>query len=453
LFCARAQCCAFVLAALTVVSASARNQPPADVESVTVVPGTDGPILAIVSSRPLTPKLETVEGPLRLVIDLPGSMLSTARKRIPFRNEQIKGIRVNQYSTAPAVTRIVIDLAAPVRYNWDALGNRLSIRIRPDEAATAKPASVPALTAGVQPVAVPYAAGASGTLVEAGSRVGSGSSIIAKEETAVLRLTRGGEVRVCPGTTISVATSPSGQDLMLGMSTGAIETHYHLEESSDSVLTPDFRIVLPGPGEFNLGIKSDARGNTCVRSMPGSTSSVVVAELLGAGTYEIKPLQQALFRQGRMETVESPLSTCGCPPPAEPVLRASVDSSSVIPEEKAGSKLQLENSSDPKPAGVVPSATPDPSGAAGSETAPVPPTKPDDIKVQLEEPLVFSGREQAKAQASTPQPPTQEAAALPLSLKPADPLPAVVVLPPPAPKHANKGFFGHVKGFFGSIFH
>ena len=38
-------------------------------------------------------------------------------------------------------------------------------------------------------------------------------------------------------------------------------------------------------------------------------------------------------------------------------------------------------------------------------------------------------------------------------MKAADPLPAVVVLPPPAPKRANKGFFGHVKGFFGSIFH
>jgi len=424
------------------------------VESVTIVPGADGPVLAVVSSRPLTPKLETVEGPLRLVIDLPGSMLSTARKRIPFRNEQIKGIRINQYSSDPAVTRIVIDLAAPVRYNWDALENRLNIRIRPDEAATAKPASVPALTAGVQPIAVPYAAGVSGTLVEAGSRVGSGSSITAKEETAVLRLTRGGEVRVCPGTTVSVATSRSGQDLMLGMSTGAIETHYHLEESSDSVLTPDFRIVLPGPGEFNLGIKSDARGNTCVSSMPGSTSSIVVAELLGTGTYEIKPLQQALFRQGRMETVESPLATCGCPPPEEPVLRASVDSSSVIPEEKAGSKLQLENSSDPQPSGGAPSPTPDASGpTAGSETTPVPHTKAGEMKVELEEPLIFSGTARAKAQASAPPAPTQEAAALPLSLRPADPLPAVVVLPPADPKRANKGFFGHVKGFFASIFH
>ena len=258
--------------------------------------GDAGPVLAISSSRPATPKLQVVEGPLRLVIDVPGTTQSTVRRHIPFRNEQIKGVRVNQYSTEPPVTRIVVDLAGPVQYTWDALGNRLNIRIRSNEAATAKPASVPSLTAGQQPIAVPYAEGSGGVLVEAGSRVSSGSSITAKEDTAILRLTRGGEVRVCPGTTVSVATSPTGRDLLLGMSTGAMETHYRLEQSSDSVLTPDFRVVLPGPGEFDFAISSDAHGNTCVASMPGSSSSVVVAELLGNGTYEIKPDQQVMFR-------------------------------------------------------------------------------------------------------------------------------------------------------------
>src|ERR1041385_7062769 len=100
---------------------------------------------------------------------------------------------------------------------------------------------------------------------------------------------------------------------MLGMSKGAMETHYSTQESSDSVLTPDFRIVLPGPGEFNLAISADAKGNTCVGSMPGTTSSAVVAELLGTGTYEIKPQQQVLFRQGRLDSVEAPISACGCP--------------------------------------------------------------------------------------------------------------------------------------------
>ena len=305
--CARAHCCALVLAAFA-LSAFAGGQ-VACVQSIRVIPAESGATIEILATRPLTPQLQTVEGPLRLVIDLPDSTLNIPRKRIPFRNQQIKGVRMNQYQVAPAITRIVLDLATPVSYTWDALGNRLNIRIRPDEAASAKPASVPALTPAAQPIAVPYAEGSSGTLVEAGSRVASGSSIAAKDETAVLRLARGGEIRVCPGTTVSVATSPNGQDLMLGMNTGSLETHYHLAESSDSILTPDFRIVLPGPGEFNLAIKSDARGDTCVSSLAGSNSSIVVAELLGNGTYEVKPEQQVLFRQGRMQSVETPLAT------------------------------------------------------------------------------------------------------------------------------------------------
>src|SRR5262249_4191200 len=215
----------------------------------------------------------------------------------------------------PPVTRIVVDLAGPVRYTWDALGNRLNIRLRADEAASAKPLSVPGFTAGQQPIAVPYAEGSGGTLVEAGSRVASGSSISAKEETAVLRLSRGGEVKVCPGTTVSVSTSQSGKDLLLGMSTGSMETHYHLEESSDSVLTPDFRIVLPGPGEFNFAISADAHGNTCIGAMPGSTSSVVVAELLGNGTYEIKPSQETLCPKGPLDPNKLPGGPWWFPPP------------------------------------------------------------------------------------------------------------------------------------------
>ena len=456
MFSVRAQCCAAVLAALVAVSAEAyaqadsasRHSPVADVQSVMVVPGANGPVVQIVSSRPLTPSLQTVEGPLRLVIDLPNSRLATNRRRIPFRNEQIKGIRIDQYQSEPAVVRIVVDLAGPVLYTWDAMGNRLRIRLHADQAATAKPDSVPAFTPGVQPAAVPVAVGSSGTLVEAGSRVASGASITAAEETAILRLARGGEVRVCPGTTVSVTTSVNGQDLMLGMSKGAMETHYRLQESSDSVLTPDFRIVLPGPGEFDLGISADAHGNTCVSAMPGNTSSVVVAELIGNGTYEVKPDQQIVFRQGRLETVESPVAPCGCPARQEPVMRASTEGAPVVPEEKAGSKLQLSNSSDPQPGadglGANPTAA-DPR----PESKPVPQTKAGEMKVQIEAPLVFSGRERAKA----PAPPVSEAAALPLSVTSADPLPAVVVLPPkPDPKQAHKGFFGRVKGFFSSIF-
>ena len=450
-----------VLAAMVSMSGNAAAQADAashataaDVQSVMVVPGDNGPVVQIVSSRPLTPSLQVLEGPPRLVIDLPDAKLATVRRRIPFRNEQIKGIRVDQYQSDPAVVRIVVDLAGPVLYTWDAMGNRLRIRLHADQSATAKPASVPAFTAGVQPAAVPV--GSSGTVVEAGSRVASGASITAAEETAVLRLTRGGEVRVCPGTTVSVTTSANGQDLMLGMSKGAMETHYRLLESSDSVLTPDFRIVLPGPGEFDLAISADAHGNTCVGAMPGNTASVVVAELIGSGTYEVKPDQQIVFRQGSLETVESPVASCGCPARQEPLLRASTDNAPVVPEEKAGSKLQLSNSSSSSNA-----ASQTVGGGAGAEVAsaidpapeakPLPPSKPGDKNVQIEAPLVFNASDLAKAK--PPAAPVAEAAALPAPVAPAPPIPATVVLPSaPDPKPARKGFFGKIRGFFSSIF-
>ncbi len=467
MFSVRAQFCAAVLAALVAVSAGAAAQadgasqhlPTAAVQSVGVVPGDNGPVVQIVSSRPLTPTLQVVKAPLRLVIDLPDAKLTTARRRIPFRDEQIKGIRIDQYQSDPAVVRIVVDLAGPVLYTWDAMGNHLRIRLHADQSATAKPDSVSALTSGVQPAAVPVAVGSSGSVVEAGSRVASGAAITATDETAILRLTRGGEVRVCPGTTVSVATSANGQDLMLGMSKGAMETHYRLLESSDSVLTPDFRIVLPGPGEFDLGISADAHGNTCVSAMPGNTSSVVVAELIGSGTYEVKPDQQIVFRQGSLEAVESPVASCGCPAHQEPVMRTSVEGAPVVPEEKAGSKLQLSNSSsDPDPAsqtigngsaaGQAASAI-DP----GPEAKPLPPPKPGDKNVQIEAPLVFNARDLAKAKEIESAPPAPETAASPAPVAPAAPVPTVVALPPaPDPKRTHKGFFGRLKGFFSSIF-
>jgi hypothetical protein len=427
--------------------AKAPRGPRAEVRSVTVGSDDFGPVLEILATRAITPQIQTVENPLRLVIDLPNSNLSTPKRRLPFRNEQIKSIRLNQYQAEPPISRVVVDLAGPVRYTWDASGSRLRIRIRGNESATAKPPSVPALTTGVQPAAVPVAVGSSGSLVETGSRVASGSSITAGAETAIMRLTRGGEVRVCPGTTVSFTTSSNGNDLMLGMSQGAIETNYLLQESVDSVLTPDFRIVLPGPGEFNLAIRADNHGNTCVGSLPGSTSSAVVAELLGSGTYEIKPEQQVLFRQGRLDSIETPASSCGCPAPQEPVMRTENNSSEAVPDSKAGEKLELANGNSSK--GAITGT-----GEASSN----PDAKPDSKRATTENdadaPLVFSGLERAKTKRSAPPPPVDEVAALHLTTKPPDPPAAVVVLPPaPDPKSAKKGFFGKVKGFFGSIFH
>jgi hypothetical protein len=449
LSCARAHLCAIFLAACA-ISSFAADGSAAGVQSVRVIPNQSGATIEIVATRPLTPQIQTVESPSRLVIDLPGSILNAPHKRIPFRNQQIKGVRMNQYQAE--VARIVLDLSMPVQYTWDALGNRLNIRVRPDESSSAKPLTAPAMTPGTEPAAVPYAEGSSGTLVEAGSRVASGSTIAARDETAVLRLARGGEIRVCAQTTVSVATSPDGQSLMLGMNTGAMETHYHINESSDSILTPDFRIVLPGPGEFNLAIKSDARGDTCVSSLAGSNSSVVVAELLGNGTYEVKPEQQVLFRQGKMQSVETPVASCGCPAPQEPVMRAAADPKDVVPENKTGNNLALADSnSEPSSTAGTGSNGGAPEKAAIPITSEIP-ASDDDSKAQISAPLVFNAKELARMRAEAAATPevSEQVAAMPLA-RPADPLPPLLVLPP-APKPEHKGFFGRIGHFFRAIF-
>jgi len=131
-------------------------------------------------------------------------------------------------------------------------------------------------------------------------------------------------------------------------------------------------------------------------------------------------------------------------------MRASVDESKVVPENDAGQKLRLENSTQPSPGHDSPSMSPMPDTNQDTKSA-------DPKKTEVESSLVFSGAEVAKARqrdqaaSKIPDAPTTEAAKLPLTTRTEDPLPAVVVLPP-EPK-TNKGFLAKVKGFFGAIFH
>ena len=186
------------------------------------------------------------------------------------------------------MARVVVDLVHAVGYSSDSQGGRLLVRMHPMAEArqNIETPSVAALTKGDQPAFVPVVPGSSGVVVEAADRLAGNSALTAGAETTILRLARGGEVRVCPKTTLSVTPSENGRDLMLGMSTGALEAHYTLNAAADSVVTPDFRMLLSGPGEVHYAISANSRGDTCVRALPGNTASVVVSELMGNGTYQ-----------------------------------------------------------------------------------------------------------------------------------------------------------------------
>lgn len=424
------------------------------VRTVQIVDGPEGPVVEIAADRALVPEIAQIDDPLRLVIDLPGSIVTVRKQRISFNREQVSTVRVDQFQNKPPVTRVVVDLRGPVTWTWHGNGTRLMVNLRSGDEAP-KPASVPALAKEAEPVAVPVAApGAPGLMVETGSRVAAGSLITAAAETAVLRLARGGEVRVCPGSSITVTSSNDRRNLMLGMSTGSMEVHYALESSADSVMTPDFQILLPGPGEFHYAMSADPRGNTCVRSLPGNTASAVVSELMGDGTYKLAPGEQVMFRSGQITKHDEDVPLfCGCPPPRPATLVASAQPAQAAPESNVPSSMRLASQDDPPKPAEAPSPT---SGLTSQNPTQVavlalPPSPQPAAPVQVAAPLVF------RAPDPPPAVPLREVSLLRSSYMPRPTELTVLTVPPPTrpgndSKSLNQGFFGKLKGFFGGMF-
>ncbi|MGP0018586.1 MAG: AMIN domain-containing protein [Candidatus Sulfotelmatobacter sp.] len=463
--------CAMTVAAWFAAEAAAQTfGPPPLVTSVRIVHERGVPVVEILSSGgPVIPQIQTLTSPPRLVIDLPNSRLGLTQKRIAIQKENILAIRVDQYQKTPPVTRIVLDLLAPYGYSWDGAGHRLLVRLKPAGGADAdagkksspfEPPTVPGMSLGGVPAVVPVTSG-TGTMALAGSRIASGSSVTAGSDTAVLRLADGGEIRVCPGTTVSVTPSQTKRDLMLGLSTGALEAHYTLKASADTVLTPDFRILFAGPGEFHYAISADANGNTCVRALKGNTSSAIVSELMGDRIYQVRPAEQAVFHSGQIDKVDAevPLE-CGCPPPSA-LMRAEGQYAPNVPDSELPEKVRIGGSTTPPAAantgllgaGALDAGKTSTRLSNGPETAALPASQPNDVHVQVDAPLVFTAKNRAAAALPAP---VQAAQDLPVQESRARQVHLDAVIQSPAPEKQkrteHRGFFRRVGGFFAAMF-
>lgn len=271
-------------------------------------------------SRPITPRFSRLTEPDRLIVDLYQTEPPEQHSPIDVNQGGVRTVRASQFRNRPPITRVVVDMESALAYDWHPAGNRVIVHLQTGKSSDAVDSSK---SAKASPVAgVPATSqGISGSGGVAAGIPGGGSSLTAGSDTAVLQLARGGELRVCPGTTVAVTQGSNG--LTLGLNAGAMEMHYRLSGGADVVMTPDFRFQLTGPGDFHVAISTDRKGNTCVRGLDGNNVPVAVTELLGDGAYLVRPREQIVFRSGSLAKVafEVP-AECGCPATAPQNLQA-----------------------------------------------------------------------------------------------------------------------------------
>lgn len=127
----------------------------------------------VVGNAKLSYHVSRLHNPDRIVLDFSGAHLKTSEKNIASNLDPVKEIRLAQFT--PQVSRIVIDLRSPARYNVNASGNAVTVAFRaeaatpasggasdsapaansePDDVSTTKAISAPAVAAPV-PASVP----------------------------------------------------------------------------------------------------------------------------------------------------------------------------------------------------------------------------------------------------------------------------------------------------------
>jgi len=145
-----------------------------------------------------------------------------------------------------------------------------------------------------------------------------GATVTAKDRTATVNLSRGGEVRVCATSSLHLTAGKSAAGpapLLLALDRGAIEVQMPATES-DVVMTPDLRVAMKANGPLDLRLRVTSNGDTCVENRGADAPALRVTDPFGGATYILLGGQHVLFEHASLkEVVDNESSPCGCPPP------------------------------------------------------------------------------------------------------------------------------------------
>ena len=304
--------------------------------------------------------------------------------------------------------------------------------------------------------------------------LGNGSQITAGDQAVKIALQRGGSLRLCSTSSVHLAKDrsvddPASSALMMALDRGAVEANYVVGKYSDVLLTPDLRILISGPGQADLSIRVNPKGDTCVDNHGADAPYVTVTSQLEGGAYRVMPDQRVNFQHGSLnEVVDREPEPCGCP--AMPV--TSVASTAATGANPAPPGKPVGGPSSTPADTAFPLAQSE--GLASSPTPTAPVVPPGQTHAQVTVPLTYNGEHPAAVPAAPPASATSASASPdPASLAPASPAhlsasqpqaaappatqatpqPAVASAPPtPGQSTNNSGVFRRIGRFFSRIF-
>jgi hypothetical protein len=150
--------------------------------------------------------------------------------------------------------------------------------------------------------------------------IAANGTITAGSQTTQVTLPYRGTLRVCASTTVKLAADssvPAGEipGLMIALDQGAVEVSFATGRDSDTVMTPDFRILIGGPGAAEVKVRLGQGGDTCVDNSGVNAPYVLVSSVFDGGAYRVQAGQRVMFQHGNLhEVVDQEKEPCGCPP-------------------------------------------------------------------------------------------------------------------------------------------
>ncbi len=109
------------------------------IQNLSVNRGAQGLEIAIGPVSGITPQTQRVEGPDRIVLDIPNSVPATRLRQIAVNSPEVKSVRIGQYKSDPPVTRIVLDLASNCDYQVVPADGKLLVKVQATTSVSPKP--------------------------------------------------------------------------------------------------------------------------------------------------------------------------------------------------------------------------------------------------------------------------------------------------------------------------